>query len=369
MGIKISDVKSMNDLLNLYASYDNNDNRKLEVGEIPLDTIRFYDRTGDNALSKWEVMTAVNQIQRAVIFSDLQIREQRTVEENIERIFVSGSVYFWNTVDVREGDLKINATLQGLEWKQGTRLFFHPNGKIAGGQLSKNTVIQGIQWESGLGTWSRISLHENGRISFGIPAKDTMIQGMKLRGATTNEGKHTGVFFYPEGIVKQGFLAEDTYVQGMTFRGDQEIRFHRNGKVEGGTLSMAGQSIMGIKFSGIATFYEDGMIHEALLHEDTVINGVKFKAPTGKEPSPGLYYQMLFFPDGKVCKATLAEDTVLKGIKFKGGEEIAFHMNGNVLQGVLAEDAVIKGVPCKGGARINLTKKGIVFTAHTVLPE
>jgi len=348
MGMEISNVTSMIDLINLYGEKDKDFDRELEVGEISEKVIKENDKTGDKALSPWEVMEAVNRTY-PTIFSPKEIDDARNSGHFFYRCYgislkkdttILGVKFkgdpdedvdvIFHTDDRIDGILAEDSIIQGIEFKKGLIVLNDKNGKVLGGTLVRGTIINGIKCKEE--EW--IAFKENEQLALCTLAEDTVIKDVKFMG----EKK---IYFYDEGQGYSGTLANTT-INGIKFEDGTKANFYSKGQLQEVEL-VKDTIINGVKWKGTVGFYKNGRVSGGILSEDTIINGIKYKGGT----------RIKFFNNGQVMSGTLAEDTVIqvqgKDIKFKGGEEIGFHENSIVKFGYLITDILLQGIKFKGG--------------------
>lgn len=124
---------------------------------------------------------------------------------------------------------------------------------------------------------------------------------------------NTEMLFYGNGQLKGGYLIEDTLIDGILYKADNIIAYHEDGQVIGGILA-----------------------------EDTSIDGVTYKANT----------QIVFHKNRKVMEGTPAVDALIDGILYQADTPIARHENGQVKQGILAAGNDINGTLYPEGTQI-----------------
>lgn len=190
----ISKVGSITDLASLYKEKDKNNNGLLEANELSKREVATYDKSGDNALSHWEVMEAVNRIKRKQIFSRIKIKYAKKYG-TIPNIL-----------------LKTDKIIQGIKYKGGKKVYFRKNGQALQGILAENTVIkvgnQKIKFKAGT-----LVLFDNyGKVAVATLLKETKI---KINATETAYLKGNSQVQFVNGVFASGMLARPfTYLSG-----------------------------------------------------------------------------------------------------------------------------------------------------------
>lgn len=154
--MKITDIKSLPDLINYYGAKDKDGDGKLTSKEISAYTISKYDISKDKTLSPWEVMTAVNRIHARPVFKYKDILRLRKSKRSPFPLLIKlksattirgikykrGSVLIGKFGNVLLGVLAAKTTIQGRSFPAKTKVFFYLNGKIKAAISPVNAVFK-----------------------------------------------------------------------------------------------------------------------------------------------------------------------------------------------------------------------------------
>ncbi len=163
----ISEVKDLYDLIELYGSLDKNADGLLGSGEISAEEIKSGDRGGigsansdvrDGFLSPWEVAQMLG-------FKWEDVRAFKIANLFRHQIFP-------NIANLQQ-DIEID----GITYKAGTSLEFHPNGKVAQGTLAKDYYFL-TSSDMRISAGSNIFFNLNGKFQRGVLASAASVAGV-----------------------------------------------------------------------------------------------------------------------------------------------------------------------------------------------
>ena len=138
--------------------------------------------------------------------------------------------------------------------------------------------------------------------------------------------KGTYLYSYESGKFEDALLSQDTEIQGIKCAKDY-ISFYESGQL-GFTYLSQDQEIQGIKCASYisdsdgVSFWESGKLKIATLSQDQEIQGIKCARET----------QVWLYESGKLGVAYLSQDTEIQGIEYKQGNRIVFDENGEVIK-------------------------------------
>lgn len=383
----ISEIRSIEDLINFYGEADADRNGRLEPAELDgtLSAVEDLDANDDGSFSPFEIMQAVNNMGNGrinLIFSAEIISAYRSLND-------SGRTFD----NVR---LEHSAVLQGKWFMEGFTVDFHDNGQIRSGTLFVDQQIGDLFFEGN----TRVSFYDNGNVRSGCLARDTRLGALNIlfsAGRKRLIWQINNIHFYRSGAVESGTLAEPLVVGGITLIEGTHIDLEEDGRVSGAALKDEriihseafgpgtdvefgedGQISMRLRESSSirrvffhvgteVTFDREGKLLSARLSETTEIRGMMFQGSAlwnmfGLFPSP-----VEFYDSGMVRSGTLAESiTDEHGRTYRSGEEIVFHRNGRVQKGCLESDFTDEsGQVYEAGTCIETDMYGEIIGADT----
>lgn len=323
--MEISDIRSIEDLVNFFGESDADRNGLLGPSELDgsLPLLERYDLNNDVSFSPFEIMEAVNHLGNGrvnTIFSERTISAYRAMNSS-GRTF--DTIY-----------LEHNAVIHGKWFMEGFAVDFHDNGQIRSGTLFVDQQVGDYFFEER----TRIYFYDNENVRSGCLARDTLIGDIWFKaGMKRLIWQVNNTHFYQSGAVESGTIAEPLIVGGITLIRDTHIELKEDGRVSGATLRDE-RVIYGETF-GPGTdivFGEDGQI-SVTLREDVTIQSNLFHAGT----------EVTFDKDGKLLMAKLSQETMIRGILFRGSglwnmlgllpSIVEFYDSGAVRSGTLAE--------------------------------
>jgi hypothetical protein len=123
-------------------------------------------------------------------------------------------------------------------------------------------------------------------------------------------------------------LTEATLHQGISLPAGTWFFYDNHSGDLLGAITSGPVTVNGIEFKAGQIRFNRSGLSVGELTRDQVINGIKYKAGE---------LSVFFYDDGQVENAILAEDTVIEGVAYKGGTQIMFHPNGKVSLAYLAD--------------------------------
>jgi len=353
--MEISQVRSLINLVTLYQEKDLDRDGRLETDEVQ--GIASLDRNGDQTVSPWEVMEAVNHSNPTRVFSRQEINYLKQLNQG-------GKAF--PPMQLQEGE---QIEFGGRTYGAGSILEFDPpSGRLIAVSVVEDFTPPGTE---GI-TFS------NARYKYGENGMLTAIITNPLTESVTIDGKTYGagqiLEFNPSGQLEYAtnVLSADFTTRGISIKAGSALKLKPDGQLVSATsLPTSNVTVHGIKFKAgkklvISNFTAGSLTVDGTLAQDVTLkigdNNVKFKAGTR------LTYRYISNADPpliQVINGTLAQDYTIPGtqITLRAGAEIFRNAEGRIERVKLSAATTIDGINFPAGSEVWLNAENRVTFA------